>query len=124
VRPFLPVKRVSDQLDSNEALVIRWRAVVRKEKLVNNNASGPLFFYVAHWYLLHVMALGAAIWAGASWRDFDFATLRRTAETARLLIDRGLRSCGGCRCDPVPALPCRWIGDLKRRTQAAWVRFI
>jgi hypothetical protein len=33
----------------------------------------PLFFHVAHWYVLHVMALGATLWMGVSWREFDVA---------------------------------------------------
>jgi uncharacterized membrane protein len=83
----------------------------------------PLFFYVAHWYVLHVMALGAAIWMGASWREFDFA-----GSFARLPrpLDFSLAGVYAVAAVAVALLhlPCRWIGELKRRTRAPWVRFI
>ncbi len=83
----------------------------------------PLFFYVAHWYLLHLMALAAAIWMGASWQEFDFA--RNFAGLPRPL-DFTLGGVYGVAVTAVALLylPCRWVGEFRRRSRSAWARFV
>jgi hypothetical protein len=83
----------------------------------------PLFFYVAHWYVLHVMALAASIWMGASWREFDFA--RNFAGLPRPL-DFTLDGVYGVAAAAVALLylPWGWVGAFKRRSRAPWARFV
>jgi hypothetical protein len=69
------------------------------------------------------MALAAAIWMGASWREFDFA--RNFAGLPRPL-DFTLGGVYGVAAAAVALLylPCRWVGEFKRRSRAPWARFV
>jgi hypothetical protein len=78
---------------------------------------------VAHWYVLHVPELGAALWMGVTWQEFDFA--RAFAGLPRPL-DFTLPGVYAVAAAAVAFLflPCHWIGELKQRNRAAWTRFI
>ena len=92
-------------------------------RLLATYGCAPLFFYVAHWYVLHVLALAAAVWMGASWTEFNFAghfaglpqPLNFPLSTVYLVAAAAVA---------LLYLPCKWIGLLKQQSRAPWTRFI
>jgi uncharacterized membrane protein len=92
-----------------------WRGRVADVLVVYGRA--PLFFYVAHWTVLHVIAVIAAIAGGTAWSDIDFA--RYFAGLPRPL-DFSLAGVYGVAAAAVALLywPCLAIGRLKARHSA------
>lgn len=81
----------------------------------------PLFFYVAHLYLIHALALAGGALQGYPVRDFcvlysqlpsDYGYSLPVVYLVWLLVLVGLY--------PV----CAWFSDLKRRSKAAWLSYL
>jgi uncharacterized membrane protein len=86
----------------------------RAASMLSNYGRAPLFFYVAHWTLLHILALAAAIIAGTMPGEFDFA--RYFAGLPRPL-DFSLAGVYAMAGAAVALLywPCGAVGRLKTR---------
>jgi len=74
--------------------------------------SVPLFFYILHLYLLHVLQLGAfALWGGSDGLRFSFDHVWQIWGMAALLL-------------PILYLPCRLFSAYKRRTRSVWASYL
>jgi uncharacterized membrane protein len=83
----------------------------------------PLFFFVAHLYLLHILAIGVALALGqpAGWLVKGAVLIDRPAG-----YGHGLPFVYVVWAMVVVMLypACRWYADLKRRSQNAWLSYL
>ncbi|MES1946109.1 hypothetical protein C84B14_02146 [Salinisphaera sp. C84B14] len=74
--------------------------------------GAPLFFYLLHLYVLHLLNLGALYYAGANEGSlFSVPTMGYVWLIAILLT-------------PPLGLACAWFGRLKRRSPQPWMRYL
>ncbi|MBC3538741.1 DUF1624 domain-containing protein [Rufibacter sediminis] len=57
------------------ALVLLERAQNGMARFFTTYGRVPLFFYLAHWYLIHTGMLGLMFWQGLTWQQLPFGTL-------------------------------------------------
>ncbi len=74
--------------------------------------GAPLFFYLLHLYVLHLLNLGALYYAGANQGSlFSVPNMGYVWLIAILLT-------------PPLGLACAWFGRLKRRSPQPWMRYL
>jgi uncharacterized membrane protein len=98
------------------------RAVPRLLAPVVHIGQVPMFFYVAHLYTLHAVAIGWALLSGFSWTDFDFrATITGIPATFGFPLWVTLPFAAGVVVLLYPA--ARWYGRLRASGRVRWTRY-
>ena len=83
----------------------------------------PMFYYILHLYLLHLMGLGMALVAGFGWGSFNFqAKITGMPEGFHLPL-RGVYAMSFlCICFLYPL--CHWYGEWPRQSPSLLARYI
>ena len=81
----------------------------------------PFFFYILHFYLIHLLALVAAAWTGFDVRQFLVMPFSFPQEYGFSL---GVAYMVWIGVVLVLYWPCRWFGELKARKTDAWLSYL
>jgi len=83
----------------------------------------PMFYYVLHLFLIHALAVAAAL---ISYGDasFMFSTLTWRQWPVGYGFDLGMVYLVWVTVILLLYLPCRWFADVKRRKKSAWLSYL
>ena len=83
----------------------------------------PMFYYVLHLYLIHILAVVAAI-STVGYAGFMFSNLLWRNWPAAYGFNLGFVYLVWVTVILLLYLPCRWFSELKRRKKSAWLSYL